>query len=146
MPSQGFDFLRFFKINFSLSLCFEFTAFLKIYLFLILFIFGCVGSSLLRGLSLVAASRGYSSLWCAGFSLWWLLLLRSTGCRSVGFSSCGSWAQQLWHTGSRAQAQQLWRTGLVAPWHVGSFRTRDQTRGLIFPDQGSNPVPMQGDS
>ena len=35
---------------------------------------------------------GYSSLWCAGFSLRWLLLLRSTGSRCVGFSSCGSWA------------------------------------------------------
>ena len=32
-----------------------------------------------RGLSLVAGSGGYSSLWCAGFSLWWLLLLRSAG-------------------------------------------------------------------
>ena len=32
-----------------------------------------------RGFSLVAASRGYSSLRCAGFSLWWLLLLWSTG-------------------------------------------------------------------
>ena len=39
-------------------------------------------------LSLVAASRGYSSLWCAGFSLWWLLLLWSTGSRHMGFSSC----------------------------------------------------------
>ena len=46
-----------------------------------------------RGLSLVVASRGYSSLRCAGFSLRWLLLLRSTGSRLVGFSSCGSWAQ-----------------------------------------------------
>ena len=27
-----------------------------------------------RGLSLVVASRGYSSLWCVGFSLWWLLV------------------------------------------------------------------------
>ena len=45
------------------------------------------------GLSLVAASRGYSSLWCAGFSLRWLLLLWSTGSRHMGFSSCGTWAQ-----------------------------------------------------
>ena len=37
-----------------------------------------------RGLSLVAASRGYSSLWCAGFSLWWLLLWWSTGSRRAG--------------------------------------------------------------
>ena len=37
-----------------------------------------------RGLSLAAESRGYSSLWCAGFSLLWLLLLRSTGSRHAG--------------------------------------------------------------
>ena len=46
-----------------------------------------------RGLSLFVASGCYSSLWCVGFSLWWLLLLQSTGCRCVGFSSCGTWAQ-----------------------------------------------------
>ena len=33
--------------------------------------------------------RGYSSLWCTGFSLQWLLLSRSTGSRRTGFSSCG---------------------------------------------------------
>ena len=46
-----------------------------------------------RGLSLVAGSGGYSSLRCVGFSLRWLLLLWSTGSRSAGFSSCGTWAQ-----------------------------------------------------
>ena len=45
------------------------------------------------GLSLVEVSRVYSSLQCAGFSLRWLLLLWSTGSRSAGFSSCGTWAQ-----------------------------------------------------
>ena len=65
-----------------------------------LFIFGCIVSLLLRGLSLVAASGGYSLLQCAGFSLRWLVLLRSTGSRCVGFNSCGTWAQLLWHTGS----------------------------------------------
>ena len=45
-----------------------------------------------RGLSLVVASGGYSLLRCTGFSLRWLLLLRSTGSRHAGFSSCGSWA------------------------------------------------------
>ena len=58
---------------------------------------------------------GYSSLQCMGFSLWWLLLLRSTGSRHAGFSSCGTWAQQ------------LWRMGLVTPRHVGSSRTRART-------------------
>ena len=98
-----------------------------------------------RAFSLVAASRGYSSLRCAGFSLQWLLLLRRTGSRRTttepsccavvkacrlsscgmqalecaGFSSFGTWTQQLWHT------------GLVAPRHVGSSQTRDQTRVQI---------------
>ena len=80
-----------------------------------------------HGLSLVAASWGYCSLRCAGFSLQWLLLLRSMGSRCTGFSSCGMRAQYLWLMGSRAQAQQLWRTGLVAQWHVGSSRTRSPT-------------------
>ena len=56
-----------------------------------------------RVLSLAEASGGYSSLWCAGFSLQWLLLLRSTGSRCVGFSSCSTQAQQLWLVGSRAR-------------------------------------------
>ena len=59
----------------------------------------------MRGLSLVEASGVYSSLWYAGFSLQWLLLLQSTGSSHAGFSSCGMWAQQLWLAGSRAQAQ-----------------------------------------
>ena len=37
---------------------------------------------LLRGLSLVVASKGCSLLGCMGFSLCWLLLLRSTGSRA----------------------------------------------------------------
>ena len=84
-----------------------------------------------RGLSLVAASGGYSLLRCAGFSLWWLLLLQSTGSRRTGFSSCGTWASVAVACGLSScgmRAQQLWHTGLVAPWHVGSSRTRAQTR------------------
>ena len=46
-----------------------------------------------HGLSLVVASGGYSLLWCTVFSLWWLLLLWSTGSRHTGFSSCNTWAQ-----------------------------------------------------
>ena len=96
-------------------------------LFIYLFIFGHTGSSLLR--------MGFLQLWrvgatlrcgawashCSGFSL------QSTGSRHAGFSGCGTWAQQLRPTGSRAQAQQLWHTGLVVPWHVGSSQTRAQT-------------------
>ena len=55
-------------------------------------------------LSLVAVSRGYSLLWCTGFSLRWFLLLRSLGSRHVGFSSCGSRAleRRLSSCGARA--------------------------------------------
>ena len=67
------------------------------------------------GLSLVAMSRNYSSLQCMGVSLWWLLLLQSTGSRCMGFCNCGAWAQLL-----RC-------INLVALRHVGSSWTRDQT-------------------
>ena len=88
----------------------ELVGWFLFFFFLInLFIYGCVGSLLLRrGLSLAAVSWGYSSLWCAGFSLRWLLLLWSTGSRAHGL-------------------QELWRTGLVAPRHVGSSQTRPGT-------------------
>ena len=35
------------------------------------------------------------------------------GLYGAGFSSYGTWAQQLWHM------------GLVVPWYVGSLQTRD---------------------
>ena len=38
----------------------------------------------MRGLSVVVASGGHSSSQCAGLSLSWPLLLRSTGCRRAG--------------------------------------------------------------
>ena len=77
-----------------------------------------------RGLSLVAASRGYSSLWCAGFSLRWLLLLQSTGSRRAGsvVVACG-----------------LWSAGSVVPAHGPSCSAACG----IFPDQGSNPCPLR---
>ena len=111
--------LGFFKIN---------------YLFIYLFIYFWLHWVFVAAcrLSLVEVSGGYSSLWCVGFSLQWFLLLRSTGSRHTGFSSCGTWAQQLWLAGSRVQAQQLWRTGLVAPRHVGSPWTRARTRVLCI--------------
>ena len=100
--------------------------FLFVFLFLIYFWLSWVFIAEC-GLPLVAVSRVYSSLCCAGFSLQWLLLLRSMGSRHAGFSSCGTWAQQLQLVGSRAQVQQLWHTGLVALRHVGSSRTRVRT-------------------
>ena len=55
-----------------------------------------------RGFSLIVASGAYSSLRCAGFSLRWLLLLRSTGSRLAGFSSCGLRALELSSCGAWA--------------------------------------------
>ena len=97
---------------------FSFYKFIYVFMYLFIYLFNFwlrwvfVAA---RRLSLVVASRGYSSLQCAGFSLRWLLLLWSTGSRSTGFSSCGMRAQQLWHT------------GLVALQHVGPSWTRAQT-------------------
>ena len=52
-------------------------SFFLINLFILFYLLLCWVFVAARGLSLVAASRGYSSLWYAGFSLWWLLLLRA---------------------------------------------------------------------
>ena len=99
------------RINLYLFIChffFNTWWYCSKWLFLLIdwLVFGCIRSSLLHaGFSLVAAWEGYSLLRWAGFSLWWLLLLWSTGSRHVGFSSCGTQAQQLWLTGSRVQAQ-----------------------------------------
>ena len=65
-------------------------SFLFIYLFTYLFIYLFIYFWLcwvfvsVRGLSLVAASGGHSSSQCAGLSLPWPLLLRSTGSRRAG--------------------------------------------------------------
>ena len=94
----------------------------QFYLFIYYLFVAVLGFAAAQAFSsyLVAATRGYSSLQCTGFSLLWLLLLQSTASRVHGH-------QQLWPVGSGAQAQQLWFTGLVAPWHVGSSQIRDQT-------------------
>ena len=99
-----------------------------------------------RGLSLVAASRGYSLLHCEGFSLRWLLLLRSTGSRCAGFSSCGSRALEhsLSSCGARAQLLHgMWDLpgpGLepVSPALAGGFLTtgppgKPHFPSLLFP-------------
>ena len=61
-----------------------------------------------------------------------LIAVASLCCRALALGvqasvvvACG--LQQLWLTGSRAQAQQLQRTGLVVLWHVGSSQTRVRT-------------------
>ena len=64
----------------------------------LMFIFGCVGFSLLCWLSLGAASEGYS--WCEGSSLQWFSCCRAQALRHMDsvaaahrLISCGRWAQ-----------------------------------------------------
>ena len=86
--------------------------FLTINLFIYLFLAALGLHYCMRAFSLVAASRGYSSLRCAGFSLPWFLLLwsRALGARALvvvacSFSSCGSRVleRRLSSCGTRAQ-------------------------------------------
>ena len=88
------------------------TQYKQIYLFFFFFWLRWVFVAA-RGLSLVVASRGYSSLRCTGFSL----RLRSTGSRSTvaacSLSTCGSRALERKPSSCGAQA-------LAVPQHVGS--------------------------
>ena len=67
--------------------------------FIYLFTFGCGGFSLL--------GEGFLQLRCAGFLLWWLILLQSTGSKREGFSSCGSRALEHRLSSCGTQAQLL---------------------------------------
>ena len=85
---EEIDRLTFLQVTF---LCLSFFLNKFIYLFTYFWLHWVFVAA--HGLSLVAASGGYSSLWCAGFSLQWLLLLPSAVSRHSGFSSCSMWAQ-----------------------------------------------------
>ena len=122
--------LFFFRCSQSRSLFF----FLRFILFIYLFIYfiGCVGSSIaVCWLSLVAASGGYSSLRCEGFSSQWLLLLWSTGSRHTSFSSCGTRA-------SVVVVHGLKSAGSVVVAHGLSYSA---ACGILL-DQGSTPCPL----
>ena len=58
-----------------------------------MFAFGCAGSSLLRGLSLVALSRGDSLVVTCGLLIAVASLVVEHGLWSTGFNSCGARAQ-----------------------------------------------------
>ena len=71
------------KIYFKKYILFKKNKFIYLFNFWLRWVFVAV-----RGLSLVVASGGYSSLQCTSFSLQWLLLLWSMGSRHAGFNSC----------------------------------------------------------
>ena len=96
------------------------TVFLK---FLFIYLWLCWVFISAHGLSLVAASRGYSLLRCVGFSLGWLLLLRRM--------ALGAWASVL-------VAHGLYSIGSVVVAHGLSCSAACG----IFLDQGSNSCPL----
>ena len=69
---------------FSLTRCWWLFLFFKIFIYLFIYFWLRWVFVAACGLSVVAASGDYSWLQWAGFSLWWLLLLRSMGSRCVG--------------------------------------------------------------
>ena len=84
---------------FNLAICFFLYIYICfIYLFLAALVLRCCTQ-----LSLVVASGGHSSVWCAGFSLRWLPLLRSMGFRCAG-SVVVARGSVVVVSGSRAQA------------------------------------------
>ena len=83
------------------------------------FICGCAGSSLLPA--------GFLWLCWVGFSLRWLPLLWSTGSRHTGCNHCSTWARELWFPGPRAQAQESLGLGLAVPRRADSSRTSNRT-------------------
>ena len=120
--SDSKKFIRF-RYHLNIVDCF-FKNFINVYMYVFIYLWLCWVLVAALRLSLVAASRGYSSLWCAGFSLQWLLLLWSTGSRRVGFSSCVMGSVVVAH-------------GLSCSAACGTF-----------PNQGSNLCPLhwQADS
>ena len=74
------------ELQFCLSTSLGLCILLSFFFFLIFFVYLwlCWVLVSVRGLSLVVASGGHSSSRCAGLSLSWPLLLRSTGSRHAG--------------------------------------------------------------
>ena len=80
---------------------------------------------------------------CGLLSSWWLLLLQSTGSRHEGFGSCGTRAQQLWHTGSVIVAHGLSSCGSRALEHrLSSCGARAQLLRSMWDLPGPGLKPM----
>ena len=72
----------------------------------LIFIFGFSGSLLLcAGFLQLQQVQATLQLWHMGFSLWWLLMLRSVDSRCIGFSNCDLWALELGLSSCGTQAQ-----------------------------------------
>ena len=124
-----FEHIKFLNIFFTLKKTFDIQGCIVFFFFffftLYLFIFGCVGSSLL--------CMGFLWLWQVGAALH----RRVRASHRRGLSCCGAQAPN-------AQAQYLWLTGPVAPRHVGSSQTRARTRFPLHWQADSQPLRHQG--
>ena len=104
------------EFHFMLSLfCIIISRWVHTALFLLIYLFCfwlCWVCTAAHGLSLVAESRGFSRRG-AGFSLWWLPSLQSTGCSHRSISSGSAGPHHLWPAGPGAcRPQQLWPRAL----------------------------------
>ena len=98
---------------------------------IILFISFALGLQFCSSFSLVAASRGYSLLWCEGFSLWWLLSLWSTGSRVMspvvvapGLGSCDVLASLLCSMWESSQIRDRIHVSCIERWILYDWSTR----------------------
>ena len=127
---QLYTYIHFFKIFFSIMVNSTFF-FSRICFFIYYLFLAALGLRWCTQLSPVVASRGPSSLRCAGLSLRWFLPLRSMGSRRTGFSSCASPAPECKSSSCGTRAQLLcgmWdlpRPGLepMSPALAGGFLT-----------------------
>ena len=89
--------------------------FFNIFIYFILFIYFWLRWVFLAAcvLSLVAASGGLLFVACVGFSLCWLLMLRSTDSRHAGVRSCGSRALEC-----RLSSCGAWASLLCGVWDL----------------------------
>ena len=78
---DSFFFFSFLPLSFFFFKLGLFLGFVCLFVCLFVYLWLCWVFVSVRGLSLVVASRGHSSSRCAGLSLLWPLLLRSTGSR-----------------------------------------------------------------
>lgn len=116
---SGYHFSHSSRANAYKQLIWFVVLFFKI-LFIYLFL-GCDGASSLIRLSLVSAGvRATLSLWCVGFSLEWLLLLWSVGCRAHPASAVAA-------LGSEGPGSVVAAHGLKLAPYAGSSQIRDRT-------------------
>ena len=96
-----------------------------------------------QAFSLVAESEGLCLAVAVGFSLQWLLLLRSAGSRAPGLQWFVMRAQQLWFLRPGAQARWLWGTAQLL---CGMWKLPDQglNLSLLLWQVDSYPLRYQG--